>query len=64
MESQFACAARTVPLLRAAGGDVVSLKGTVEAADIANMALSLASPFGASITGQAISVDGDVQMMQ
>jgi NAD(P)-dependent dehydrogenase (short-subunit alcohol dehydrogenase family) len=44
--------------------DVVALKSTVEAADVANMALYLASPFGASITGQAISVDGDVQMMQ
>lgn len=44
--------------------DAVSLKCTVEAAEVANMALYLASPFGASITGQAISVDGDVQMMQ
>ncbi len=44
--------------------DVVSLKRTVEAEDIANMALYLASPFGASITGQAISVCGDAQMMK
>jgi len=44
--------------------DVVSLKRTVEAEDVANMALYLASPFGASITGQAISVCGDVQMMK
>ncbi len=44
--------------------DVVSLKRNVEAEDIANMALYLASPFGASITGQAISVCGDVQMMK
>jgi enoyl-[acyl-carrier-protein] reductase (NADH) len=29
--------------------------------DIANMALYLASPFGATISGQAISVDGDMQ---
>ena len=43
--------------------DVVSLKRNIEAADIANMALFLALPFGASITGQAISVGGDVQMM-
>jgi enoyl-[acyl-carrier-protein] reductase (NADH) len=42
----------------------VSLKRTVEPADVANMALYLCSPFGASITGQAISVCGDVQMMQ
>jgi NAD(P)-dependent dehydrogenase (short-subunit alcohol dehydrogenase family) len=44
--------------------DVVSLKRNVSADDIANMALFLASPFGASITGQAISVCGDVQMMK
>lgn len=44
--------------------DVVSLKRNVEADDIANMALFLASPFGASITGQAISVCGDVQMLK
>lgn len=44
--------------------DVVSLKRNVEAEDIANMALYLASPFGANITGQAISVCGDVQMMK
>lgn len=41
----------------------VSLRRNVSAEDIANMALYLASPFGASITGQAISVCGDVQMM-
>ena len=44
--------------------DAVSLKRNVEAEDIANMALYLASPFGANITGQAISVCGDVQMMK
>ena len=44
--------------------DVVSLKRNVEMADIANMALYLASPFGRNITGQAISVCGDVQMMR
>ena len=41
----------------------VSLKRNVAAEDVANMALFLASPFGASITGQAVSVCGDVQMM-
>jgi NAD(P)-dependent dehydrogenase (short-subunit alcohol dehydrogenase family) len=41
----------------------VSLGRNVSAEDIANMILYLASPFGASITGQAISVCGDVQMM-
>jgi len=44
--------------------DVVSLKRNVEMADIANMALYLASPFGRNVTGQAISVCGDVQMMR
>jgi NAD(P)-dependent dehydrogenase (short-subunit alcohol dehydrogenase family) len=44
--------------------EVVSLKRNVEMADIANMALYLASPFGRNITGQAISVCGDVQMMR
>lgn len=43
---------------------VVSLGQTVEASDVANMALFLCSPFGTSITGQAMSVCGDVQMMQ
>ncbi|WP_205648711.1 SDR family oxidoreductase [Acuticoccus kandeliae] len=41
----------------------VALKSTVEMQDIANMALYLASPFGATITGQAISVCGGVEMM-
>jgi NAD(P)-dependent dehydrogenase (short-subunit alcohol dehydrogenase family) len=44
--------------------DVVSLRRNVEVEDIANMALYLSSPFGASITGQAISVCGDVQMLR
>lgn len=44
--------------------DVVSLKRNVEMADIANMALYLASPFGRNITGQAISVCGDVRLMR
>jgi NAD(P)-dependent dehydrogenase (short-subunit alcohol dehydrogenase family) len=44
--------------------DVVSLKRNVEKDDIANMALFLASPFGRNITGQALSVCGDVHMMR
>jgi NAD(P)-dependent dehydrogenase (short-subunit alcohol dehydrogenase family) len=44
--------------------DAVSLKRNVESEDIANMALYLASPFGGNITGQAISVCGDAQMMK
>lgn len=42
----------------------VALGRTVEREDIANMALYLASPFGATITGQAISVCGGVEMMR
>ncbi len=38
-----------------------SLRCFVSQQDIANMALYLASPFGATISGQAISVDGDMQ---
>ena len=40
---------------------VTSLKCFVTQQDIANMALYLASPFGGTISGQAISVDGDMQ---
>jgi NAD(P)-dependent dehydrogenase (short-subunit alcohol dehydrogenase family) len=40
---------------------VTSLKCFVTQQDIANMALYLASPFGTTISGQAISVDGDMQ---
>jgi NAD(P)-dependent dehydrogenase (short-subunit alcohol dehydrogenase family) len=43
--------------------DAVSLKRNVRTTDIANMALYLAS-FGANMTGQAMSVCGDVQMMK
>jgi NAD(P)-dependent dehydrogenase (short-subunit alcohol dehydrogenase family) len=38
-----------------------SLKCFVTQQDIANMALYLASPFGGTISGQAISVDADMQ---
>jgi NAD(P)-dependent dehydrogenase (short-subunit alcohol dehydrogenase family) len=38
-----------------------SLKCFVTQQDIANMALYLASPYGTTISGQAISVDGDMQ---
>ena len=40
-----------------------SLRCFVTQQDIANMALYLASPFGATISGQAISVDADMQSM-
>ena len=41
----------------------VSLRCFVTQQDIANMALYLCSPFGATISGQAISVDGDIQRL-
>ncbi len=40
-----------------------SLRCFVTQQDIANMALYLCSPFGATISGQAISVDGDMQFL-
>lgn len=40
---------------------VTSLRCFVSQQDIANMALYLASPFGATISGQAIAVDADMQ---
>ena len=39
----------------------VSLRCFVSQQDIANMALYLCSPFGATISGQAISVDGGTE---
>lgn len=40
-----------------------SLRAFVTEQDIANMALYLASPFGATISGQAIAIDGDMQTL-
>ncbi len=40
-----------------------SLRSFVTQQDIANMALYLASPFGVTISGQAIAVDADMQML-
>ena len=39
----------------------MSLRCFVTQQDIANMALYLCSPFGATISGQAISVDGGME---
>lgn len=44
--------------------EVVAMGETVETTDIANTALFLSSPFGAAITGQAISVCKGVEMMR
>ena len=41
----------------------VSLRCFVTQQDIANMALYLASPFGATITGQALSIDGGMEAL-
>ena len=40
-----------------------SLRCFVTQQDIANMALYLCSPFGATISGQALAVDGDMQVL-
>jgi NAD(P)-dependent dehydrogenase (short-subunit alcohol dehydrogenase family) len=40
-----------------------SLRCFVSQHDIANMALYLCSPFGATISGQAMAVDGDLQVL-
>lgn len=40
-----------------------SLRCFVSQNDIANMALYLCSPFGATISGQSMSVDGDLQVL-
>ncbi|MBL0936002.1 MAG: SDR family oxidoreductase [Rhizobiaceae bacterium] len=44
--------------------DRVALGRTVAVEDIVNMQLFLASPFGASVSGQALSVCGGVEMMR
>jgi NAD(P)-dependent dehydrogenase (short-subunit alcohol dehydrogenase family) len=41
----------------------VSLRCYVTPEDIANMALYLCSPFGATISGQSLAVDGDMQSL-
>lgn len=41
-----------------------SLRCYVTQHDIANMALYLCSPFGRTISGQALAVDGDMQVLQ
>ncbi len=42
---------------------MTSLRCFVTQQDIANMALYLCSPFGATISGQALAIDGDMQML-
>ncbi len=51
-------AEKEAELLRAS-----SLRTYVTQHDITNMALYLCSPFGATISGQALSVDGDLQFL-
>jgi NAD(P)-dependent dehydrogenase (short-subunit alcohol dehydrogenase family) len=43
--------------------ETTSLRCFVTQHDIANMALYLASPFGATISGQSLAVDGDLQVL-
>jgi NAD(P)-dependent dehydrogenase (short-subunit alcohol dehydrogenase family) len=43
--------------------ETTSLRSTVSPQDIANMALFLCTSAGASITGQALAVDGDVRYL-
>jgi len=47
--------------MRAGALATTSLRCFVTPHDIANLALYLCSPFGATISGQALSVDGDMQ---
>ena len=49
--------------MRAAGAASQVLGRVGEPLDIANMALYLCSPFGATISGQALAVDGDMQSL-
>ncbi len=55
---QMSFAEKEAELLRAS-----SLRSYVTAQDITNMALYLCSPFGATISGQALSVDADLQYL-
>ena len=41
----------------------ISLRRMVEAADVAHLALFLSSDLARNITGQAISVDGNVEYL-
>jgi NAD(P)-dependent dehydrogenase (short-subunit alcohol dehydrogenase family) len=51
----------SVDAMREAFLDKVSLRRMVEAEDVANLALFLASSLARNITGQAVSVDGNVE---
>ena len=42
----------------------VSMRASVTGDDVAAMALFLVSEAGAKISGQAISIDGDVQVLR
>ena len=43
--------------------DKISLRKMVSAQDVANQALYLCSPLGANISGQAISICGNVEYL-
>ncbi len=63
-EAKAAAIGSTPETVRADFLSVVAMRETVETEDIANMALYLGSPFGAALTGQAISVCKGVEMMR
>ena len=71
LASMSHCSRRAIPALRAAGiseiemtdrtAATMSLRCVVSQQDVANRALYRASPFGATISGQAINTDADMQ---
>lgn len=64
VEAKAAAVGLTPEEVRSDFLSVVAMQETVETEDIANMALYLSSPFGAALTGQAISVCKGVEMMR
>lgn len=62
-ENKAKASGRTVEDVTAAALAVTSLKRLIPPAHIASLAVYLASAHGSTISGQALSVDGDAQMM-
>src|SRR5919107_1928573 len=63
LESKAQAKSRSFAEQEAEALQPVSLRCYVTPQDIANMALYLCSPFGATISGQALAVDGDMQSL-
>ena len=55
--------ARPIEQMRESYLAKISLRRMVEAADVAHLALFLSSDLARNITGQAISVDGNVEYL-